>query len=71
VVSTSIKRAGASAVLPAANDDSRSAIVSARRPRAVNLLPGLLAETPEEHRQRGDAADALWRELGRRIREDR
>ena len=22
--------------------------------------------TPEEHRQRGDAADALWRELVRR-----
>jgi hypothetical protein len=42
-------------------------IVTARRPRAVNLPPGLLAETLEEHRRRGDAADALWRELVRRI----
>ncbi len=25
--------------------------------------------TPEDHRQRGDAADALWRELVRRVRE--
>jgi hypothetical protein len=50
-----------------ANADHKSAIVTARRPRAVNLLSGLLAETPEEHRQRGDAADALWRELVRRI----
>jgi hypothetical protein len=25
--------------------------------------------TPEEHRQRGDAADAMWRELVRRIAE--
>jgi hypothetical protein len=27
--------------------------------------------TPEEHRQRGDAADAMWRELKRRMREER
>jgi hypothetical protein len=25
--------------------------------------------TPVEHRQRGDAADALWRELVRRVAE--
>ena len=25
----------------------------------------------EEHRQRGDAADALWRELVRRVSQDR
>jgi len=30
---------------------------------------GLLPETPEEHRRRGDAADALWRELVRRVAE--
>ena len=51
---------------------SKSFIVTARRPKAAaSLPPGLLADTPEEHRRRGDAADALWRELGRRIREDR
>jgi hypothetical protein len=26
--------------------------------------------TPEEHKRRGDAADALWRELVRRVREE-
>jgi hypothetical protein len=65
------KRAGASAA-PAANDDPRPAIVTARRPRATVTLPdGLLADTPEEHRRRGDAADALWRELVRRIARER
>jgi hypothetical protein len=55
VVSTSTKRAGASAA-PAANDDHRPAIVTARKPRAMVSLPdGLLPETPEEHQQRGDA----------------
>jgi len=27
--------------------------------------------TPNDHQQRGDAADAMWRELVRRLREDR
>jgi hypothetical protein len=50
-----------------ANADRKPAIVTARRPRAtVSLPPGLLPETPEEHQRRGDAADALWRELVRR-----
>ena len=66
VVSTSTKRAGASAAT-AANDDPRPAIVTARRPRATVSLPdGLLPDTPEEYRRRADAADALWRELVRR-----
>jgi hypothetical protein len=26
--------------------------------------------TPEEHQRRGDAADAIWRELIRRVREE-
>jgi hypothetical protein len=26
--------------------------------------------TPEEHKRRGEAADALWRELVRRAREE-
>jgi hypothetical protein len=59
---------------PAANDGGKpeplpiggkkSALVTARRPgaRRVNV-PDL---TPEEHQRRGDAADALWRELVRR-----
>ena len=67
VVSTSIKRAGASAALPAANDDRSSAIVTIRHKPEKILPPGLLPETSEEHQRRGDAADALWRELVRRV----
>jgi hypothetical protein len=47
------------------NDDRKpAAIVTARRPgaRRVNV-PDL---TPEEYQRRGEAADALWRELVRR-----
>ena len=44
-----------------------SAIVTAQRPRAFASIPaGLLPDTPEEHQRRGEAADALWRELVRR-----
>ena len=40
--------------------------------QGTRIIPaGLLADTPEEHRRRGDAADALWRELVRRVREER
>jgi hypothetical protein len=39
-----------------------------RKPERVLPL-GLLPETPEEHQRRGDAADALWRELVRRVAE--
>jgi len=42
-----------------ANDDRKSAIITAR-PRSRSNM------TPEEHRRRGDA-DALFRELKRRI----
>jgi hypothetical protein len=65
VVRSSTKRAGASAVV-AANDDRKPAIVTIRRTPAKILPPGLLPETPEEANRRGDAADALWRELVRR-----
>jgi hypothetical protein len=43
---------------------NKAAIVTVRRPgaRRVNV-PDL---TPEEYQRRGDAADALWRELVRR-----
>lgn len=57
--------AGSSAV-------TQSAIVTARRPRAASSVPvGLLADTPEEHKRRGEAADALWREMVRRVHEER
>ena len=57
---------------PPANDDrkpdlpetGRPSIVTARRPGARRVdVPDL---TPEEYQRRGDAADALWRELVRR-----
>ena len=48
----------------AANDDRKSAIVTAKNPhrRRYADVPDL---TPEEYRRRGDAADALFRELVR------
>ena len=42
------------------------ATVTARRPKAVNLPTGLLPDT--QYQRRGEAADALWRELVRRVR---
>jgi hypothetical protein len=36
-----------------------------RSPAKIILLP----DTPEEHQRRGDAADALWLELVRRVAE--
>jgi hypothetical protein len=45
---------------------AKAAIVTIRRQSARIIPPGLLADSPEEHRRRGDAADALWRELVRR-----
>ncbi len=51
-----------------ANAAPGSAIVTARRSGRFGDAPDL---TPEEHKRRGDAADALWRELVRRVRQDR
>ena len=51
---------GAQRVAPAA-------VLTIRRQSARIIPPDLLAETPEEHRRRGDAADATWRELVRRV----
>ena len=48
---------------------AKAAIVTIRRQAARIFPPGLLPETPEEHRRRGDAADAIWRELVRRVTE--
>jgi hypothetical protein len=47
----------------------RTAYRYKRPPRKRPLPPGLLAETPEEHQRRGEAAGALWRELVRRAAE--
>jgi hypothetical protein len=50
-----------------ASDDRKPAVLTIRRTPATKILPpGLLPDTPEELRRRGDAADALWRELVRR-----
>ena len=45
-------------------------IATARRPgKEARIPPGLLADTPEEARRRGYAADELFRELVRRAHE--
>jgi hypothetical protein len=49
---------------------AKAAIVTIRRQATRIIPPGLLADTPEEHKRRGDAADAIWRELVRRVREE-
>jgi hypothetical protein len=50
-----------------AHDDRKPAIVAVkRRPGRFGDAPDL---TPEEHRQRGDAADALFREIVRQATE--
>ena len=47
-------------------------IVTARRPRAAKILPpGLLPDTPEEHKRRGDLADAMVQAMKRKIAETR
>ena len=48
--------------------EAKPAIVTIRSQSAKILPPGLLPETPEEHQRRGDAADAMFRELVRRVR---
>jgi hypothetical protein len=54
---------------PTATEARKSAIVTIRRKPERVLPPGLLPETPEEHRRRGDGADAMFREMKRRIAE--
>ena len=50
-------------------DDRKSAIVTARKPgpRSSSDVPDM---TPEEHKRRGDAADAMFREIKRRVAGD-
>jgi hypothetical protein len=63
------------APLPPANDDrtpppppAASAIVTIRSRKHAMLAHLLEDLTPEEHQRRGDAADALFREVVRRIK---
>jgi len=49
-----------------ANEERKSAIVTIRQKRSTKFGP-VPDMTEEEHRRRGDAATALWRELMRRI----
>ncbi len=45
-----------------ASSDRKAAIVTIKRPgKRYADIPDM---TPEEHKRRGDAADAVWRELG-------
>jgi hypothetical protein len=50
------------------NGDRKPAIVTAKNPRRGRFgdVPDM---TPEEHKRRGDAADALFREMKRQIAE--
>jgi hypothetical protein len=48
----------------------KSAIVTIRSRKHAMLAHLLEDLTPEEHRRRGDAADALFREVVRRVREE-
>jgi hypothetical protein len=58
---------GPAVTAPPANDDRKSSIVTVRRRgRRFADLPDM---TPEEHRRVGDLADALWRDMVRRISE--
>jgi hypothetical protein len=44
-------------------------IVTSRHPRRRSSFPDVPDMTPEEHKRRDDAADALFRELTRRVRD--
>jgi len=50
-----------------ANDGRKLAIVTARKPRGGRGFSDASDLTPEELQRRGDAADALWRELIARL----
>jgi hypothetical protein len=54
---------------PPTAEERKSAIVTIRRKPERVLPPGLLPETPEEHKRRGDGADAMFREFKRLIDE--
>jgi hypothetical protein len=67
-----IVRAGKKAPVAATNgDDRKSAIVTAKNPHQRGRFGDVPDMTPEEHKRRGDAADALFREMKRQIAEKR
>ena len=58
----------AKAAAPPANDDRKSAIVAARRKlKARRISAGWLPDTLEGQKRRGDAADAMFQNMKRRI----
>jgi hypothetical protein len=59
-------RAAPAVTAPPANDDRKSSIVTVRR--RGRRFPDVPDMTPEEHRRVGDLADALWRDMVRRIK---
>jgi hypothetical protein len=63
-----IVRAGKKAPVAATNgDDRKSAIVTAKHRRRHGSVSDVPDMAPEEHKRRGDAADALFREMRRQI----
>ena len=50
-----------------ANAERKSAIVTAKHPRRPSRFADVPDMTPEEHKQRGDAADELLRRFKREI----
>ena len=52
-----------------ASAERKPAIVTAKHPHRRSRFGNAEDMTPEEHKRRRDAADALWRELVRRVRE--
>jgi hypothetical protein len=61
---------GAEAVNDNGDQPRAAAIVTAKNPRRSRLGVGEVPDmTPEEHKRRGDAADALFREMKRQIAE--
>jgi hypothetical protein len=60
----------APALLPTDGKKSAPVIVTTKSRRA-SVFGDAPDITPDEHRKRGEAADALWRELVRRATEDK
>jgi hypothetical protein len=63
------EQAEAAVAPPPANEARKSAIITIRRKPDRVLPPGLLPETPEEHKRRGDGADAMFQRFKRLIEE--
>jgi hypothetical protein len=61
-----VNRGSETAATQVTNDDRKPAIVTIRSRKHAMLAHLLEDMTPEEHRRRGDAADALFRTVVRR-----